>query len=129
MDHTAALSQLRHAKSAMIHWREYAHQRVVSGAIVGSKGAPVKPTECEFGKWFHGKGAELLGHTPQFSTIRDTHSSLYEVHKQIHHHLLSDEMEYAKQQWKHFTQIFHQMLDAIVALEKDLERQIKPQAA
>ena len=129
MDKTTALSQLRHAKSAMVRWREYAHHHMVSGAVVGSKGTPVSPTECEFGKWFHGRGAELLGHIPQFCAIRDTHSALYEVHKQVHHHLLSEELEYAKQQWKHFTQIFHQMLDAIVALEKDLEHQIKPQAA
>lgn len=129
MDKTAALSQLRQAKSAMLHWREYAHHRMVSGAVVGSKGTPVKPDECEFGKWFHGRGAEMLGHIPQFCTIRDTHSTLHDVHKQIHHHLLSDELEYAKQQWKHFTQIFHQMLDAMIALEKDLERQLQPQTA
>ena len=129
MDKIAALTQLRHAKSAMLRWREYSHQRMVSGMAIGSKGAPVKPTECEFGKWFHGAGAAQLGHIPQFCTIRDTHSTLYEVHKQIHHHLLSDELEFAKQQWKHFTQLFHQMLDAIIALEKDLEHQIKPQTA
>lgn len=129
MDKTIALSQLRHARSAMIHWREYAHQRVVSGVVVGSKGAPVKSSECEFGKWFHGSGTEMLGHIPEFCAIRDNHSALYEVHKQIHHHLLSDEIEFAKQQWKHFTRIFHQMLDAMIALEKDLEHQIEPQTA
>ncbi|MFA7240246.1 MAG: hypothetical protein WC091_09045 [Sulfuricellaceae bacterium] len=129
MDSIAALSQLRNAKSAMLHWREYAHQRLVSGVVIGSKGTPVAPTQCEFGKWFHGAGAEMLGHIPQFCTIRDTHSTLYEVHKQIHHYLLSDELEYAKQQWKHFTHLFHQMLDAIIVLEKDLEHQIRPRVA
>lgn len=127
MDNVAALSQLRDAKSAMLRWREYAHQHMVSGVVVGTKGAPVEPTKCEFGMWFHGTGAEMLGHIPQFRIIRDAHFSLYEAHKQIHHHLLSDELEYAKQQWKHFTHLFHQMLDAIVALEKDLEQQIRPQ--
>jgi len=128
MNKHTALTQLRHAKATMLRWREYARQPLGSGAAIGSKGVPpAKPTECRFGAWFHGMGNELLGHLPEFCAIRDTHSTLHEIHVQIHQHLLSDEVEFAKQQWKHFSDTFHQLLDAIIALEKDLEHQLKPQ--
>jgi hypothetical protein len=129
MDKHTALLQLRDAKSAMLHWREYARQHLSSGASIGSKGAPsAKPNEYIFGKWFHGEGSDLLGHLPEFCAIRESHSTLHGIHAQIHHHLLSDEVEYAKQQWKHFTDTFHRMLDAIIALEQHLEHQLKLQA-
>lgn len=130
MDKQAALSQLRNAKSAMLRWREYARHHSVSGSAIGSKGVPAaEHTECRFGAWFHGSGTDLLGHLPEFCAIRDTHSELHQIHVQIHHHLLSDEIEFAKQQWKHFSDIFHQMIDDIISLEKCLEQQLHLQAA
>ena len=130
MSQHTALMQLRHAKAALLRWREYARQPLGSGAAIGSKGVPpAQATECHFGAWFHGAGSELLGHLPEFCAIRDSHSTLHEIHVKIHHHLSSDEAEYAKQHWKRFSDTFHQMLDAIIALERDLEHQLKPQRA
>lgn len=130
MNKHTALMQLRHAKAALLRWREYARQPLGSGATIGSKGVPpAQATECHFGAWFHGSGSELLGHLPEFRAIRDTHSILHAIHVQIHQHLSSDEIEHAKQHWKSFTDTFHQMLDAMIALEKDLEHQLKLQHA
>ena len=71
MEKKEILDQLRHAKTAHIKWRAYAHA-LVSGLPVEKEHVPVIHTDCAFGKWFHGPG-QYLSHLRQFDTIDKSH--------------------------------------------------------
>lgn len=127
MDTQSILSEMRNTRFALVRWNQYAYLSL-SGAKVGDKKPPLDPEHCRFGKWFHEKGAELLGHHPHFHSICETHSGLHELHQRIQNHLHSDEIEHAKEQWKHFAQMFRHMLDTMIALEQSLEAHLRVQS-
>ena len=129
METQSILSELRNTRFALVRWNQYAYLSLF-GAKVGDKKPPFDLEECKFGQWLQGKGAELLGHHPHFHSICDTHSNLRELHQRIQDHRHSDEIEHAKEQWKHFAQAFRHMLDTMITLEQSLEAhlRLKPQA-
>lgn len=120
VDTQSILAELRNTRFALVRWKQYAY-RGLFGAKVGDKTPPLDPEECRFGKWFQDKGAELIGHHPHFHALCDTHVHLREQHRRIQEHLHSDEIEHAREQWKHFVETFRHLLDTMIALEQALE--------
>ncbi len=119
MDKHAALLELRQARSALVRWRQYVHG-LTTGHTVGSRANPIEPHQCAVGQWLHGNGKELLGHIPQFHAIHESHATLHQLHDQLHRHVLEEEAEHARQKWQHLSQVFHEVMDSLTAVEHEL---------
>ena len=119
MDKHAALDELRQARFALVRWRQYA-QGLTSGMAVGARAAPVEAHECVLGQWFHGKGRELLGHLPQYHTVKESHTRLHEIHSELHDLVADEQHEHIHHAWQRLTDVYHEILDGFVALERHL---------
>lgn len=82
MNKEEALKIIRKAKIAHIEWRAYA-QAVVSGVGSSNTKVPVEHTDCDFGKWYNGRGKVMFSHLDAFDSIRVPHEMLHDVYKKI----------------------------------------------
>jgi hypothetical protein len=83
IDKEELLGVIRRAKSSHIRWRAYA-QGMVSGIPVSEDRLPLKHTDCKFGQWYYGEGAQQLGHLDVFRDVEVPHEMLHAVYAQIH---------------------------------------------
>jgi hypothetical protein len=72
----SVISKLKKSKNAHIRWRTYAEALASGNDSVIDK-LPVKHTDCEFGKWYHGDGQEFTS-LDVFKEIGLIHQSLHE---------------------------------------------------
>jgi len=83
IDKEELLGVIRRAKSSHIRWRAYA-QGMVSGVPVADDRLPIKHTDCKFGQWYYGEGAQQLGDLEVFKDVEVPHEMLHAVYAQIH---------------------------------------------
>ena len=82
MDKMAALAALRAATSAHIKWRAYA-QALIAGVEVSEVNAPVRHTDCVFGKWYYGEGQQHLGSLASYRDAEVPHQMLHAIYGKI----------------------------------------------
>lgn len=76
MVNNSVISKLKKSKNAHIRWRTYA-EALASGNDSVVDQLPVKHTDCEFGKWYHGDGQEFAD-LDLYKEIGFIHQSLHE---------------------------------------------------
>lgn len=76
------LEQLKRAKSAHIQWRSYA-QALIAGVQVKEDYAPIRHTDCKFGKWYYGIGQQLAP-LPGYEAIEAPHDMLHQIYMRIY---------------------------------------------
>ncbi len=80
-DRETVLLQIRKAKTAHLRWRAYA-MALSSGYAVEEGQLPLKPTECQFGCWYHGAG-QALKNLAEFQAIEAPHRRLHKIYSDI----------------------------------------------
>lgn len=98
VDKNAALAQIRAAKSAHMHWRAYA-QAIIAGVETEENKAPVRYTDCTFGKWYYGEGQKTLGHLDAYQAIAVPHKVLHAIYERIYQTIHSEEKKGLARLW------------------------------
>lgn len=113
------LSELRKAKAAHIKWRSYAYA-LLAGLEIEPDYTPLEHTDCAFGKWYHGTGAEHFGHLDTYSGIDVPHRILHKIYHRIYHLVTAGMIPEAEQEAKRLTELSRQVLEALELLEQEI---------
>jgi Chemoreceptor zinc-binding domain len=114
-----AIQRIQKAKSSHIKWRSYA-QGLVAGLPVSDDKAPVRHTDCEFGKWYHGDGAKLLGHLPVYQDIGGPHEVLHATYGQLFDFAKKGKHAKVQEQMGHLVAISRSLLEMLDILEQQV---------
>ena len=119
LDKNEVLRVIRRAKSSHIRWRTFA-QAMVTGLPVEEEQAPVRHTECQFGKWYYGQGKALLGHIDIFQDIETTHELLHHIYAQIFSLVQERKLSEAKALYEELIGVSRTLLEQIDLLEEEV---------
>lgn len=112
------LALIRRAKSSHIQWRAFA-QGLVGGVKFEESRAPVKHTECKFGKWYYGEGRKQLGDLEIYGDIEGPHEMLHAIYEQVHTLVQKKQVEAARQKLGELVGVSQTLLELLDLLEKE----------
>jgi hypothetical protein len=110
------LQHIRKAKSSHIRWRSYA-QAMIAGVPVTEDRAPVRHTDCEFGRWYYGEAREMLGHMAIFRDLEWQHEILHSTYEQIVELAERGEPGNAREHVTHLLEMSRSLLELLDLLE------------
>lgn len=119
IDTAEAIQRIQKAKSSHIKWRSYA-QGLVAGLPVSEDKAPLRHTDCEFGKWYYGDGAMQLGHLPVFQDIAGPHEVLHQTYALLFEQAKKGRHAKAQEQMGHLVAISRSLLELLDILEQQV---------
>jgi hypothetical protein len=114
-----AIQRIQKAKSSHIKWRSYA-QGLVAGIPVSDDKAPVRHTDCEFGKWYVGDGAKQLGHLSVYQDIGGPHEVLHATYAQLFELAKKGKHAKVQEQMTHLVAISRSLLELLDILEQQV---------
>ncbi len=78
------------------------------------------PTQCGFGKWYHGVGKEEFSDIPEMNLIEQPHNALHELIHRIHHLKQSGDMQAAEREYKRVGPLSEQIVEIMKKLESKI---------
>ena len=115
---TEILQMLDQAKTSHVKWRLNA-ERLIMGFDVEKDSAPVKPHDCQFGKWFYGEAKELLGYFESYRMTDASHRVMHAVYEAIYDLAQQGNAQLAKAKLIELVESSQTLIDAIGMLEQD----------
>lgn len=82
-------------------------------------------TDCKFGQWYYGEGAERLGHLQIFEDIASPHEMLHAIYEQIHELVRKGEMDQARKKLDDLLGVSQTLLDQIGLLEDEVKADVE----
>lgn len=85
------IRNLREAKASHYRWMTYANA-LIQGLPVEKEYAPLSAVDCQFGKWYYGKG-QVFDFLSNFKGIEQPHLDLHELYFEIFTLLFAESRE------------------------------------